>query len=74
MTGSNINIESSFHSLLDPEVIRFKVIKMIVCMKLLYSFAKNKWFTKFCQHLNLGYVPTSSNTDQGAIIKDYDSF
>lgn len=42
--------------------------------KIVVSFAKNPWFTEYCQYLNPGYVPTPQNTCQGVMIKNYDSF
>lgn len=74
MARSIISIESSPYSPLDPEVNRSKVVKMIICTKLLFSFAKNPCFTKFCQYLNPRYIPTPWNTGRGVVIKDYDSF
>lgn len=75
MTESNIGIESSSHShQINPEVMKSKVIKMIVFTKLAFSFGENKYFTEWCQYLNIGYVPTTQNTNQGVVIKNYDFF
>ena len=54
--------------------MRSKVMKMIVCTKLPFSFSENPWFTEWCQYLNPGYVPTPRSTGRGILIKDYDSF
>lgn len=74
MTESNIGIESSSHSQINLEVIKSKVIKMIVFTKLAFSFGENKYFIEWCQYLNIGYVPTTQNTNQGVVIKNYDFF
>lgn len=74
MTESNIGIESSSHSQTNLEVIKSKVIKMIVFTKLAFSFGENKYFIEWCQYLNIGYVPTTQNTNQGVVIKNYDFF
>lgn len=55
MSGSNIGIKSSSHSPLDPEVMRYEVMKMIICT---FSFSNNPWFMEWCQYIDLGYVLT----------------
>lgn len=74
MIGSTIDIKSYSHSQSDLDVIRSKMMKIIVCTKLPFSFAENKWFTEFCLYLNPEYLPSPRNTSQGVVIKGYDSF
>lgn len=69
-----LNFESSSYSSFDPKVKKFKEIKMVVCMKLPFTFAKNSWFTKYCKYLNPKYVLTLQNSGRGIVIKDYNIF
>lgn len=47
MTEITIGLQCSFLS----------AMKMVVCPKLPFYFAKNPWFTEYCQYLNPRYVP-----------------
>lgn len=44
--GSTISIDNSSYPPLDREVNRFIVMKMIVCIKLLFSFTESPWSTE----------------------------
>lgn len=48
MIGSVIDIDSSSYPNLDLDELKSKMMKMIICMKLTFSFAENRWFAEFC--------------------------
>lgn len=48
ITESVVDIDSSSYSKLDFDELKSKMMKMIICMKLPFSFTKNRWFAEFC--------------------------